>query len=132
MISSIAFPGAANIKVLVIEDDERVADLFASTLEDAGHEALVCHSGPEGLASINDRPPDVVFLDVRMPAMSGIEVLQAIRSMDASLPVILVTGHATPAEIEQARQLGVTEIVHKPYILNEFTAALSRIAPRSG
>jgi CheY-like chemotaxis protein len=84
------------------------------------------------LASIHNRAPDVVFLDVRMPSMSGIDVLRAIRSTDASLPVILVTGHATPAEIEEARRLGVTEIVDKPYILNEFTAALGRIFPRPG
>jgi CheY-like chemotaxis protein len=116
------------IKVLVVEDDERVAELFASTLEEAGHAAMVCHNGPDGLAMIRDYSPEVVFLDVRMPGMSGIEVLRAIRSMDASLPVILVTGHATPGEIEQARQLGVTEVVNKPYILNEFTAALTRIA----
>lgn len=98
------------------------------TLKEAGHDTVVCHSGKEGLASIQARPPDVVFLDVRMPGMDGIAVLRNIRAMDTSLPVILVTGHATPGEIEQARRLGVTEIVEKPYILNEFTSALSRIA----
>jgi len=115
------------IQVLVIEDDERVAELFAGTLAEAGHDAVVCHTGAQGLASIKSRPPQVVFLDVRMPGMNGIEVLRAIREIDADLPVILVTGHATTGEIEQARALGVTEIVEKPYILNEFTAALSRI-----
>jgi len=67
-----------------------------------------------------------------MPAMNGIEVLRIIRTMDLALPVILVTGHATPGEIEQARRLGVTEIVEKPYILNEYTSALTRIAGRRG
>ena len=65
-----------------------------------------------------------------MPGMTGIEVLRAIRAVDPALPVILVTGHATAGEIEQARRLGVTEVVEKPYILNEFAAALSRIAAR--
>ena len=114
----------------MIEDDERVAELFAGTLAEAGHDAVVCHTGAQGLASIKNRPPQVVFLDVRMPGMNGIAVLRAIRQIDADLPVILVTGHATPGEIEQARALGVTEIVEKPYILNEFTAALSRIPDR--
>src|SRR5206468_3769286 len=115
------------IRVLVIEDDERVAELFSKTLAEAGHDTIVRHTGAEGLASIKDWSPQVVFLDVRMPGMNGIEVLRAIRGFDAALPVILVTGHATPGEIQQARALGVTEIVEKPYILNEFTAALSRI-----
>jgi len=72
----------------------------------------------------------MVFLDVRMPVMSGIDVLRRIRSRDTSLPVILVTGYATPGEIEQARRLGVTEIIEKPYILTQFSLALSRIASR--
>ena len=100
------------------------------TLEEAGHDTQICHNGKDGLASILERPPEVVFLDVRMPAMSGIDVLRAIRARDTELPVILVTGHATPGEIKQARQLGVTEIVEKPFILTEFTSALSRIASR--
>jgi CheY-like chemotaxis protein len=90
----------------------------------------VCHTGGDGLAAIRAQRPDVVFLDVRMPGMTGIEVLRSIRAADSSLPVILVTGHATAGEIEQARRLGVTEVVEKPYILNEFAAALSRIAAR--
>ena len=99
-------------------------------MAEAGHDTVVCHGGKEGLASIQARPPDVVFLDVRMPGMDGIQVLRKIRAMDATLPVILVTGHATAGELEQARRLGVTEIVEKPYILNEFTSALSRISDR--
>jgi CheY-like chemotaxis protein len=122
--------GRPIIKVLLIDDDENVAELFGKTLAEAGHDTVVCHGGKEGLASIQSRPPDVVFLDVRMPGMDGIQVLRKIRAVNASLPVILVTGHATPGEIEQARRLGVTEIVEKPYILNEFTSALSRISDR--
>jgi two-component system, NtrC family, response regulator AtoC len=122
--------GALDVRVLLIEDDEVVAELFGKTLEEDGHETAICHTGAAGLASIWNSPPDVVFLDVRMPEMNGIEVLRVIRSISRSLPVILVTGHATRGEIEQARRLGVTEIVQKPFVFNEYAAALTRIAGR--
>jgi DNA-binding response OmpR family regulator len=120
------------IKILLIEDDTKVAELLARAFDDAGHQTTVSYSGEEGLRSLERERPDALFLDVRLPKMNGIEVLRRIRATDRNLPVILITGHATPGEVAEARTLGVTEIIEKPYVLNHFSGALARISPETG
>src|SRR2546428_334842 len=63
---------------------------------------------------------------------NGIEVLRAIRLTDLALPVILITGYANPGELAEARQLGVTDVIAKSYVLTRFTDVLVRIAGTSG
>lgn len=93
---------------------------------DDGHELVVVHSGEGALRQLDRDRPDAIFLDVRLPGMSGIAVLREIRSADPDLPVIVITGYATLGEIQAARQLGVTEIIEKPFILKHFSEALAR------
>src|SRR5207244_2665240 len=70
--------------------------------------------------------PDAVLLDVRLPKMNGIEVLRRIRSIDQALTVIIITGLATKSEITEARELGVTEVIEKSYVLKNFSESLAR------
>ncbi len=70
------------------------------------------------------------MLDVRLPRLTGVEVLRQIRATDPALPVIIMTGLATPGEIAEVRRLGVTEIIEKPEVLRHFSEALARIASR--
>jgi len=78
----------------------------------------------------HDRP-DAVLLDVRLPTINGIEVLRTIRLTDRALPVILITGYASPGQLAEARQLGVTDIIAKSFILTHFADVLVRIRGRS-
>jgi CheY-like chemotaxis protein len=120
------------IRILLIEDDVRVAELLALAFEEAGHVTTIAYSGEEGLRCLERDRPEALFLDVRLPRMNGIEVLRTIRATDRSLPVIVITGHATPGEVAEARALGVVEIIEKPYVLNHFSRALARISPEPG
>ncbi len=118
------------MKLLLIEDDVHVAKVLAEAFGADGHETTVMHSGEEGLAYLTRERPDAVVLDVRLPAMSGVAVLRQIRATDPVLPVMMITGLATPAEIAEARRLGVTEIIEKSGILKHFGAALARVEYR--
>jgi CheY-like chemotaxis protein len=62
-----------------------------------------------------------------MGGLSGIDVLRRIRTTDQSLPVIVITGHAEPGDLEEAHRLGVTEILEKPFLFNRLTGALVRL-----
>jgi len=115
------------MKILFIEDDVEVAQLLADVFRDEGHETRVVHSGEDGLAAIGRERPDVVFLDVRLPKMSGITVLREIRRADSALPVIILTGHAGPDVLAAAKRLGVTEVIEKSEVLNHFSEALARV-----
>jgi len=105
----------------------KVADLLSLAFAEAGHDTRVCHSGEAGLRCLDEARPDAVFLDIRLPNMSGIEVLRRIRASDTVLPVVLITGNATPEDRAAAARLGVTDIIEKPYVLNNMTGALERI-----
>src|SRR5438445_7611072 len=118
------------MKLLLIEDDESVAEVLADAFAADGHETAITHTGEDGLAYLARERPDAVVLDVRLPTLSGVGVLRQIRSTDPTLPVIIMTGLATAGELAQARQLGVTEIVEKPEVLKRFGDALARIARR--
>jgi CheY-like chemotaxis protein len=112
------------MKILVIDDEVQVGNLLAESIRLQGHEAILAVSGAEGLALLQQQRPDAVFLDIVMPEMSGIEVLRTIRTTHGALPVIVLTGRASSEEIDQAKRLGITDCIQKPFILNQLNHAL--------
>ena len=116
------------MKILIVDDEVHVATVLADSVRLQGHEAFVAAGGEEGLALLDQKRPDAVFLDIVMPGMGGIEVLRRIREVYPALPVIVITGHASTAEIEEAKRLGVTDCVQKPFVLNQLSQALGRLS----
>ena len=117
------------MRILVIDDQPTVAEVVAEVLQSQGHEALVAGSGEEGLRAIEESQPDAVFLDVVMPGIDGIETLRRIRATRPDLPVIILSGTVTEKQIEAARELGVTDVLHKPAPFTHFAEALARVRP---
>src|SRR3972149_4623247 len=116
------------MKILIVDDEVHVATVLADSVRLQGHEAFVAGGGEEGLALLDQKRPDAVFLDIVMPGMGGIEVLRRIREVYPALPVIVITGHASTAEIEEAKRLGVPDCVQKPFVLNQLSQALGRLS----
>jgi DNA-binding response OmpR family regulator len=106
-----------------------VANVVADAFSSQGHETMIKYSGEDGLDYLTRERPDAVVLDVRLPRLNGVAVLRQIRSTDPTLPVIIMTGLATPGEIAEVRRLGA-EIIEKPLLLRNFSEALARIANR--
>lgn len=115
------------MRILIVEDGIHVAKLLAESVRRQGHEAIVASSGQEGLSLLEQRAPDAVFLDIVLPAVSGIEVLRRIRQSHPALPVIVITGRASSREIDEARRLGVTEVIEKPFALKQLDDALGNL-----
>lgn len=121
------------MKILVVDDEPLVAGVIAEGLQNEGYgEVVVAHSGAEGLRVIEESPPDVVFLDITMPGMDGIEVLRRIRERSTNLPVIILSGWGTERQIEAARQLGVTDVLQKPTPLKNLSRSLERLQQIAG
>ena len=114
------------MNLLLIEDDVDVAEVLARAFREEGHRTTVSYTGEEGLSRLAVERPDVVLLDMRLPRMSGVEVLRRIRAVDQGLPVIIITGLATPGEIAKARELGVTDVIEKSCVLKNFSKSLAR------
>ncbi len=81
-------------RILVVDDEEHICELYRSELEDEGYEVGVAQSGSEALEIIEQAPPDLVILDIQMPGINGIEILEKIVGRDKGIPVILNTAYS--------------------------------------
>lgn len=112
-------------RILVIDDEARFRDLYASTLRAAGFEVETAESAEAALAGFGRGAPALVVSDVRMPGMDGIAFLREVRSRHASLPFLLVTAFADVREAVLALKLGAVDYLQKPVDLDELVAAVS-------
>jgi two-component system, NtrC family, nitrogen regulation response regulator NtrX len=101
-------------RILVIDDEPAIRDTMRMILEYEGHEVVLAPSGQEGLALAEREPPDLVFLDIKMPGLDGLEVLTRLRAMNETLPVVMVSAHGTAASALEAGRLGAFRFIEKP------------------
>jgi DNA-binding NtrC family response regulator len=108
--------GAKPITLLLIDDDALIRESIAVYLSDSGFEVLQADDGPSGIEMVQRQSPDVVLLDLRMPELDGLEVLDRIRQADAELPVIVVTGAGVLKDAVEALRMGAFDFISKPII----------------
>jgi two-component system nitrogen regulation response regulator NtrX len=101
-------------RVLVVDDEPAIRDTMRMTLEYDGHEVMAAGSGQEALALAEKESPDLVFLDIKMPGMDGLDVLSRLRAMNETLPVVIVSAHGTAATALEAGRLGAFRFIEKP------------------
>jgi len=101
-------------QILVIDDDTSVRDSLRMILEYDGYDCRLAPSGQNGIAEIQRDSPDLVFLDVKMPGMDGLEVLRKIRAQDETVPVVMISGHGTVSTAVEATKLGAFDFLEKP------------------
>ncbi|MGB7219066.1 MAG: sigma-54 dependent transcriptional regulator [Vicinamibacterales bacterium] len=102
-------------RVLVIDDEAAIRDSLKMTLEYEGYEFFGAATGQEGLTLAERETPDLVLLDVKMPGMDGIEVLERLRSMSESLPIIVISGHGSISTAVEATKKGAFDFIEKPF-----------------
>ncbi|MHB9023589.1 MAG: response regulator [Armatimonadota bacterium] len=115
----------AQQKVLVVDDERGVRESIRMLLKDR-YQVTLAVNGADALAKLSDVQPDVVLLDLRMPDMSGIEVLQNIKAKDPNIEVILVTAYATVDTARKALRLGAFDHNTKPFNPNELEGIVRR------
>src|SRR3982751_1958989 len=101
-------------RILVIDDEAGIRDSMRMILEYEGYDCLLAATGPEGLAMAEREAPDLVFLDIKMPAMDGIEVLERLKARSDSPPVVMISGHATVSTAVEATRKGAFDFIEKP------------------
>ncbi len=111
-------------RILVIDDDPAVTSLLKRGLSYEGFAVDVAGSGEAGLATARERPPDLVILDIMMPRLNGLDVLQRLRAADDRQPVILLTARDAPADQVQGLDAGADDYVTKPFT---FEVLLARV-----
>jgi NAD(P)H-flavin reductase/DNA-binding NarL/FixJ family response regulator len=107
-------------KILVIDDEEVVLDSCLAILAGGDYEVATATGGEEGLRLAAEISPDLVFVDVKMPGIPGLEVLERLRSADPSIIVIVITGYATVSLAVDAMKRGAFDFLPKPFTPDEF------------
>jgi CheY-like chemotaxis protein len=104
-------------KILIVEDDNFVAEVYSTKLLEMGHEVKVAQNGEEGLSLIEKEKPDLILLDIIMPVMGGIEMLEELKEKEesANIPVILLTNVGEKDSIQKVRSLGVQDYLIKSH-----------------
>lgn len=117
-------------KILLIDDDPRIENVFGQALRRAGHEVETATNGKEGIAKVNAAPPDLIITDIMMPEMDGLEILLAIRKTQPTIPVIAISGgmRALPINfLQQAKMFGARYVFHKPVPLDVLCSAVEDV-----
>jgi two-component system nitrogen regulation response regulator NtrX len=101
-------------RLLIVDDEASIGDALRQVFEYEGHQVRVARDGPEGLKMAEEVRPDVTFLDVKMPGMDGLEVLDRIRGGDPQALVIMISGHGTIDTAVEATRKGAFDFLEKP------------------
>ena len=101
-------------RILVIDDEAAIRDSLRMILEYEGYDFVGAATGEEGIGVVEREAVDLVFLDIKMPGMDGLEVIGRLKKVAESLPVVMISGHATVATAVEATKLGAFDFVEKP------------------
>jgi len=121
--------GKANIKVLVVDDDPVIRQMFCSFLAGQGCQVRTASEGEEALEVALTYLPDLIFLDVIMPNMDGFQTLTRLRTMEKTrrIPVIIVTARTDSATLIQALKTGANDFITKPFLRGDLTRKMNYV-----
>ena len=117
--------------ILIVDDERTLARAVRAFLQESGYEAEVAGDAEQALGLLETLRPDVVFSDVRLPGMSGIELLRRIREFDPALPVVIMTAYGTIEGAVEAVKLGAFDYIKKPVDLEELKLLAERAREHS-
>jgi two-component system nitrogen regulation response regulator NtrX len=114
-------------RLLVVDDEEDILNTLSGSLEDEGYDVWTARDGAEAMQLVRTKHPDIIFLDIWLPGMDGIQTLKAIKEFDADIEVVIMTGHGTVNTAVQAIKLGAADFLEKPLSLDTVLEAIRRI-----
>src|ERR1700749_3091527 len=118
-------------KITLVDDDENIVASVSLALESHGHTVKACYDGATGLASLENDPPDLAILDVKMPRMDGMEVLRRLRQ-SSEIPVILLTSKDEEIDEILGFNLGADDYIHKPFSQRLLIERVKAVLRRAG
>lgn len=120
------------MRILLIEDEKDLASIIKKGLEESGYNVDMAHDGEEGLYMAENYPADVVVLDIMLPIMDGLTVLDKMRQNDIDTPVLMLTAKDTVIDKIKGLDSGADDYLTKPFDFSELLARIRALMRRSG
>jgi DNA-binding response OmpR family regulator len=120
------------MKILLIEDEQKIGHYVAQALKGEGHEVEVILRGDDGRTAATTKPYDAILLDLALPGCDGIEVLQAIRARNIATPVLILTARGEVTDRISGLDLGADDYLAKPFAIEELIARVNALTRRKG
>ncbi len=117
--------------ILIIEDDDDIAELLRINLEDLGYAVEICADGKRGLDAASRRSPRVVILDIMLPEMDGLAVCRELRAADNRVPIMMLTARSEELDKVLGLELGADDYLTKPFSIREMIARVKALVRRS-
>jgi len=114
-------------KILVIDDDQSILSIFEYILNEAGYETITAIDGYNAIEKVKNNKFDLVFTDVKMPGLSGIDTYKEIRKLDPKLLVVMMTGYSVDELLKEAFELGAYGVIYKPFDMEEVLSIIEKI-----
>ncbi|MGD2045744.1 MAG: response regulator, partial [Gemmatimonadota bacterium] len=119
-------------RLLVVDDEKGIRDALVQLFEYEGHEVASAEDGHEGIEKASELHPDVIFLDVKMPGLDGLDVLAKIREDDPSALIVMISGHGTIDTAVEATRKGAYDFLEKPLDSDRLLVTLTRALELKG
>jgi twitching motility two-component system response regulator PilH len=115
--------------ILIVEDDRRTAQSLANQLKVLGHTVAISYGPRMAIQQLNQVIPDVIFMDMNMPGVNGLEVLRFLRRdpITSKVPVVIVSANDSPADFKAAAEAGANHYLIKPPMLEDIEAAINKV-----
>ncbi len=117
--------------ILIVDDERAIQTTLRGVLEDEGYRVSAVGSGPEAIAQVQDEAPDLVFLDIWMPGMDGLEALAELKRLRPESAVVMISGHGTIETAVKATKLGAYDFIEKPLSLEKTLLTAARALDHS-
>ncbi len=117
--------------LLIVDDEQRFADMLAKRLNLRGCSCRVCYSGQDALNILAKENFSLVILDLHLPDLYGSEVLRRIKKISVELPVVILTGHGTEKDRQECLKIGAFDFMQKPVVIEKLMAILAQVGELS-
>ena len=118
-------------RILVVDDEKNVRFTVAHALRSDGYTVDSAGSGTEGLDRTSSIRYDLILVELRMPGMTGIDMLRELRQRDPAMPAVIITAYGVPQQLVEAAELGAIDCIHKPFSIQTIRSVVREVIDRA-